>query len=230
MLSPVIVQQKLPQITSHTNFISDKSFPNDLRLDSGQSSSNKRSLSKRSSLKSTILVQTRPMIDSQENNSLITPGPIDMYNTNNLTVVSEPNRSTEANNDEKTLHVINTVPSMKSLPSFVYQNNNNTGLLNRYLAIEYDKSYKPDPDFGPSQEWLLYQHQGDQYDRLPERVSDPIIADAESYNEQGFTLLNRGRIWYGPPREQKDTSGSKYYEEYKKYIEYGHTQIEEQAY
>ena len=186
-------------------------------------------------LLSTILIQSRPIVESiKESNSKIIPGfvdiPINMYNSNDLTVISSPNNSSQANNDAQTLRVINSVPSMKNLPQFIYQKDPKTGVLTRYLAIEKDTSYDTDQDFGISQEWLLFQRQGDQIDRLSEWISDPVIADAEAQNESGFTLLNRGRVWYRPPKSQAPIPRSGYYNEYKKYLEYSRTQIEEQAY
>jgi hypothetical protein len=185
-----------------------------------------------SSINSKILVQSRPKNNYiTESRSTIQAGPIntslDMYDTDEIVVVSAPNESSQINDDPRTFAVMESIPSMKDLPSFIYEEDPKTGKLIRYLAIEDDPSYNTDTDYGLSQEWLLFQRQGDQYDRLSERIPYPDIAEAEAFNEQGVTTLNEGRVWYGPPRAPKIRRTSEYYEEYEKYLEYNQTQIEE---
>jgi hypothetical protein len=116
--------------------------------------------------------------------------------------VGPPNISSEANNDAQTLQVIDSVPKMKSLPAIVYRVNPQTNKLTRYLADWRDPDYDTDPNYGISQEWLLFNRQGDQYDRLPEWVPYSEIADPERVNLQDATTLNIGRIWGGLPRSR----------------------------
>lgn len=159
------------------------------------------------------------------------PGPIRIdngqYKSNELIIVSEPNISSDVNNDAATLRIINSVPYIQSLPAFVYQKDPITGHLTRYLAMEDDKSYNTDTDYGINQEWLLFQRQGDQYDRTAEWNRYPEITDAEEFNMSGVTTLNEGRVWMGPPRTSP-IDRSEYYDEYKRYLEYSQTQIQEE--
>lgn len=179
-----------------------------------------------------ILIQSRPKIAPiKETNPMIQSGPIDMnmdtYSTNELSVISAPNSSSKDTKDYRTLAAMKYIPFMKNLPEFIYQEDPVTGTLTRYLAVEEDHSYDTDIDYGISQEWLLSQRQGDQYDRVSERIPYPEIARSQEFNEQGVTLLNQGRVWYGPPKPQMPPPRSAYYDEYNRYLEYSRTQIEE---
>ena len=174
------------------------------------------------------IVHSRPtteIVDSQQESK--NDSNLDSKNNNDIITVSAPNISSQVNNDAETLRVINRIPYIDNLPAFIYQRDPTTGKLTRYLAIEEDKSYDTDPNYGISQEWLLFQRQGDHYDRVAEWNTDPQIVDAERDNEQGVTTLNEGRIWSGPPRQQPILK-SAYYEDYLRHLEYSQTQIEDQ--
>lgn len=177
-----------------------------------------------------VLIQSIPITNKRvETQEELIAGPIGIgqYKSDELITVSEPNISSDVNNDAQTLRVINSVPSIQSLPAFIYQRDSTTGQLTRYLALETDKSYDTDPDYGINQEWLLFQRQGDQYDRTAEWNKYPEITDAEEFNILGVTTLNEGRIWNGPPRTIP-VPRSEYYDEYKRYLEYSQTQIQEE--
>lgn len=166
-----------------------------------------------------ILIQQRPMVSND-----IAP----VYDSDQLTVVGPPNRSSYANNDAQTLSVINMVPKIVDVPAFVYLRDSSTGKIVRYLAQDESdmRYYDTDPNYGINQEWLLNNRQGDEQDRVPERTEFVEIADRERNNEQGYTTLNRGRIWYGAPR-MNILPPSEAYEEYERLVEYAQTQIEE---
>lgn len=180
-----------------------------------------------------ILVQSIPRNNKTiSTGRQIIPGPLyivtGQYKSDEIITISEPNISSEVNNDAQTLRAINTVPYIERLPAFIYQRDSSSGQLTRYLATEEDNSYDTDPDYGINQEWLLFQRQGDQYNRIPEWNQYPEITEAEKFNMLGVTTLNEGRVWMGPPRTSQ-IPRSEYYDEYKRYIEYGQTQIEEEA-
>lgn len=177
-----------------------------------------------------LLIQSRPSIPPlpAERPSL-PPGPINSaptYDPSEIIAVGPPNISSFANNNAQTLAVINNVPKISDLPIFIYTRDIETGKLVRYLALDKRDLiyYTTDPDYGISQEWLLNNHQGDEYNRLPERIEHPEIAEHEKYNESGYTTLNRGRIWYGPPIERPYRSP---YEEYLDLLEYAEMQEQE---
>ena len=194
---------------------------------------------------SPILIQNLPSIPSiSESKSVLPPGlvlpPHDLpsiqdsyptYDPSQLTVVGPPNPSSKSYNNAQTLEVMNRIPRIQDLPLFIYLRDHETGKLIRYLAQdERDlKYYNTDPDYGISQEWLLNTRQGDEYDRLPERIPFPYIADQERFEISGVTTLDRGRIWYGAPR-MKIYPPSESYQEYERLIDYAKTQIEEQSY
>lgn len=90
-----------------------------------------------------------------------------------------------------------------------------------------DSRFDTDPDYTISQDWLLNNRQGDQYDRLPERRPYPELANETAYNLPGVTTLNRGRVWYGLPIIPK-IPNSPFYEKYQEALEYSQTQIEEE--
>jgi hypothetical protein len=165
-------------------------------------------ISSRAPLTSLILVQSRPTDMSF---------PDDIYDNKDITVV---------NTDTTKIKLRYPISVTEDLPAFIYEKDPNTGVMNRYLAVEDDKSYNTDSKYGINQEWLIFQRQGNQYDRIPGWVPDPIIAEAEKYNEQGYTIGNIGDIWNGPPKEEARAGKSDQYDEYKKYIEYAKTQIE----
>lgn len=169
---------------------------------------------------SPILIQTR------KHESLILSASI--YNPEDLIVVGPPNRSSYVNNTAQTMSVINSIPKMANVPVFVYLKDPNTGNIVRYLAQdERDlRYYDTDPDYGISQEWLLNNRQGDNYDRVPEWTQTVEIDDRERNNEQGYTTLNRGRIWYGIPRPQI-LPPSASYQEYERLMEYAQMQMED---
>lgn len=154
--------------------------------------------------------------------------PVEEYEIDALTKVTDSNALSQVDNDPQTFEVINNIPKMTNLPKFVYQRDANTGFLKRYLVTERDTSYDTDTDYGIDQRWLLNNRQGDQYDRVPERISDPVIANEENNNIFGATTLNEGRIWGGPPKLPPPYR-SAYYEEYQQYLEYAQTQVEEES-
>lgn len=171
-----------------------------------------------------ILIQTIPIDD----NELDPYDLIEEYTIDGLTKVTTPNALSQIDNDPQTFKVINNVSKMTNLPVFVYQRDSTTGFLKRYLVTERDTSYDTDLNYGMDQQWLLNNRQGDQYDRLHEWISDPVIADAEDQNMFGVTTLNEGRIWGGPPKLPTPYK-SAYYDEYQQYLEYGQTQVEEES-
>jgi len=194
---------------------------------------------------SPVLVQSRPSLPSiPESKPLVIPGlvlpPIDLpsiqesypsYDSSKIIIVGPPNSSSKSYNNAQAMKVINSIPRIQDLPLFIYLRDHETGKLVRYLAQdERDlKYYNTDPNYSINQEWLLNNRQGDEQDRLPERVPFVYIADQERYDISGVTTLNRGRIWYGPPRMILYPP-SESYRGYERLIEYAKTQIEEQTY
>jgi hypothetical protein len=88
----------------------------------------------------------------------------------------------------------------------------------------FDKQFNTDPEFGLPQEWLLFQRQGDEYDRLPERRPYPELAYETEFNLP-VTTLNMGRVWYGIPK-LPTIPESKFYRDYQEALEYSQTQLE----
>lgn len=113
-----------------------------------------------------------------------------------------------------------------SANTLVYQRNPATGELNRFLATAADPGYNPDPDYGITQKWLINARQGDHYDRVEEWNKNPLIADAEAQNMQGYTTLNEGMVWGPLPRIRPVISTG--LEGYKRLQEYAQSQIEEE--
>lgn len=83
---------------------------------------------------------------------------------------------------------------------FTYRNDN--GVIKRVLNIKFDSKYEPDKSFTPSQEWLINNRQGDDPNRLPERILDQRAARKEEFGMVGASTLNNGIIW-GPIKEIK---------------------------
>lgn len=189
------------------------------------------------SKRSTIIIQNRPNIESiPESRPILPPGPVlsqqnisSTYNPDQLIVVGPPNRSSIANNDAQTLSVINTVPLLADVPTFVYLRDPETRQIVRYLAQDERDNvyYDTSPNYGISQQWLLSNRQGDEYDRLPERHEFPEYADAERDNLAGVTTLNRGRVWYGSAPSRTLPESSEYIE-YERFLEYARTQEQEE--
>lgn len=182
-----------------------------------------------------LLIQVRPRVTSiPESRPILPPGPlpeieVPKYDTDDIIVIGPPNVSSPAYHDTQTLKVMDRIPTITDLPTFIYELDPDTRTLRRYLAEdERDLVYydDPDPNYNISQEWLINSRQGDEPERLPERRPYPEIADEEAFNEQGVTTLNRGRIWYGPPR-QGPIPISEFYEDYQRSLEYGQTLEEE---
>lgn len=111
--------------------------------------------------------------------------------------------------------------------NIIYQYNNIEDKFQPPDIDLFSEDIKLDPNYGASQQWLLNNRQGDQYDRLPEWIQDPIIADAEDYNLPGETTLNRGMVW-GPLPKINPIPTTKL-DEYNRLLEYAQTQIEEQS-
>ena len=222
-ISNPITSPSFPFQTTISNPITSPSWPNLTGKQQQQFVPNNpmqlAASERRESLIPRILVQSIPKNSSIEGSW--------EYDPNEIITISSPNISSQVNNDNQTMQVINSVPHLQNLPAFVYQRNNETGQLTRYLVMEEDKSYDTDPNYGISQEWLLFQRQGDQFNRISEWNEYPEITEAEEFNVLGVTTLNEGRVWMGPPRATP-TYHSPYYDEYKRYIEYGQTQIEEE--
>lgn len=184
-----------------------------------------------------ILIQSRPYVPPiPESRPVLPPGPIlaqqntsPTYDPNQLIAVGPPNRSSIPNNDAQTLTVINAVPRIANVPVFIYLRDPETRQIVRYLAQDERDNiyYDTDPNYGISQEWLLFNRQGDEYDRLPEWHEFPEFADAQRDNLSGVTTLNNGRIWYKPPRSRRIPESAEY-EEYERFLEYAKTQEEEE--
>jgi hypothetical protein len=92
--------------------------------------------------------------------------------------------------------------SRLDLPAFLYQKNDD-GKLTRILVRETDNSYNTDSNYGIGQQWLLFQRQGDQYDRLPEWNTNPEQARKESFSESGISTVNDGMVWGPLPRLER---------------------------
>ncbi len=88
----------------------------------------------------------------------------------------------------------------------------------------FNKQFDTDPNFGLPQQWLLFQRQGDEYDRLPERRPYPELAYDTEFNLP-VTTLNIGRVWYGISK-LPTISESKSYRDYQEALEYSQTQLE----
>jgi len=139
------------------------------------------------------------------------PLPINRYNINEMLVLEE----------EMDMGSEFDVKRVQSLPTFIYKYNKENGKLTRNLVQDDSdfKYYNTDPDYGISQQWLLFNRQGDEQDRLPERRPYPDIAEKENNSEQ-VTTLDRGRVWHYPPKSVP-VQISKYNEEYERLLEYG---------
>lgn len=87
-----------------------------------------------------------------------------------------------------------------------------------------DKYYNTDPNYNISQEWLLFQRQGDQYDNLDEWDTTPEASYKESFNEIGESTLNEGMVW-GPLPQEKIPMRS--HDEYQRLLEYYQTEMDE---
>jgi hypothetical protein len=121
------------------------------------------------------------------------------------------------------LPTIKNPPPQSTLPVFVYRQDT-AGNLTRYLVAE-DDNRDADPDFGIEQEWLLFQRQGDEYDRLPEYVPDQERAVLEQYNVPSNSSLNQGVAWGPLPYPNFVTTPGD--DEYKQLLEYQKTQEDE---
>lgn len=93
--------------------------------------------------------------------------------------------------------MINNPP--KELPAFAYRIDPINGRLDRYLVMEDDDS-DWDQEFGVNEEWMLFQRQGDQYNRIPEINSEPEAAYRESNSMLGYSIAIQGIGWNSLPR------------------------------
>jgi hypothetical protein len=105
-----------------------------------------------------------------------------------------------------------------------------------------DKYYNTDPNYNISQEWLLFQRQGDQYDNLDEWNTTPESSHKEAFNEEGFSTLNTGLVWGDLPGEKSNTkilnpennrmrsnisSNQSTNDEYQRLLDYYHREMDE---
>jgi hypothetical protein len=123
------------------------------------------------------------------------------------------------------LPTIKNPPPINKLPTFVYELNPTTGNLERYLVTTDDNSDQ-DRDYGIEQQWLLFNRQGDQYDRVSEWNPDPEPASREYNNELGYSMVNEGMVWGPLPKTNPVASRSD--PEYRRLLEYQRTQEEEE--
>jgi len=80
---------------------------------------------------------------------------------------------------------------------------------------DVDKSRDKDPNYGIEQQWLLFQRQGDQYDRLSEWNPDQNLIEDTSYDKL--------------PRPQRITQRYGYDEDYERMLEYQENEQAEQT-
>jgi len=122
------------------------------------------------------------------------------------------------------LPTIKNPPPMSELPILEYRPDPITTKLNRYLITKDDNSDQ-DVDFGIEQQWLIFQRQGDEYDRYPEWNKYPESAYRESNNEIGYSILNEGMVRGLLPKIKPVPSS--YNPEYERLLEYQTTQEDE---
>lgn len=118
---------------------------------------------------------------------------------------------------------IKNPPPRSTLPVFTYRQDS-TGNLTRYLVAE-DDNRDADPEFGIEQEWILFQRQGDDYDRIAERVTDQERTVKEQYNVPSNSSLNQGITWGPLPYPNFVVPSGD--DEYKQLLEYQKTQEDE---
>lgn len=115
------------------------------------------------------------------------------------------------------------------LPVLTYLQDPQTGESVPQILNSDPDDVDPDPNYGIEQEWLLFQRQGDQYDRIAEWREEPDEADAEDYNLQGVSTLNDGYAW-GPlplPTIPDPLARYGYDVEYQQLLEYQQNQDDE---
>lgn len=115
-----------------------------------------------------------------------------------LTITRESEDSVEIVTDINSNNfIIYSSDDSNYLPRFIYERDEVTGEVSTYLAVEEDDSFNTDVDYTDRQQWLLNQRQGDQYDRIRERIPRTELADLESNNDSSINLLNEDMIWHG---------------------------------
>ena len=95
---------------------------------------------------------------------------------------------------------------------------------NIYRDADDDKYYDTDPDYNITQEWLLFQRQGDQYNNLSEWDETPDASYKESFNEDGVSLVNDGLVWGPLPTPILPINSS--YDEYQRLLEYHQSEMD----